>query len=107
LALAIGFAFCLANVSWSQRSRSDRSEIDDLIYNEKIDDRSEDERKSDAEKLIDAVRSMKDEGQAEEGRGEEVRDRPRTPRFPTLLKHRQVTFRRLRRGRFRKREPRP
>ncbi len=69
LALAIGLAFCWTNVSWSQRNRSNDSEIDDLIYNEKIDDRSEDEKKSDAEKLIDAVRSIKGEDQPEQGRG--------------------------------------
>lgn len=82
LALALGLAVCWTNASWSQRSRSNRSDIDDLIYNEQIDERTEEEKKSEAERLIDAVRSIKDENQPHEGRREREEKPPEAAPVP-------------------------
>ena len=70
----------LADTSWSQRRRrqpESSESFDDLIYNEKIDERSDEEKRSDTDRLIDAVKSIKQKER--ESRSPEEREKETSP----------------------------
>ena len=77
----------LADPGWSQRRRSREPksrDIDDLIYNEQVDVRSDEEKRSDADRLIEAVKTLREPDESERPETEPATqiDKPKEARTP-------------------------